>query len=154
MKGAFRPSTSAAHLSHFRTFLIFLFHFKLPILIDLKYVLAFLQFLANNHIQPKVIGNYVSSIRTMASWFNLEHSALSHQHIFLFLRSIRINNPTPPTVKGVFDIPTIEKISKLCEKCFDPLYLGQYFLWPFSASCVCLTSLPIQKQHLIIPGIS
>ena len=131
MKEAFHPSTTSAHLSHFRTFLLFLFHFKLPLVIDLRYVLAFLQFLTNNHIQPKVIGNYVSSIRTMASWFNLEHSALSHQHIFLFLRSIRINNPTPPTEKGVFDIPTIGKISELCEECFDSPLFRAIFLTAF-----------------------
>ena len=67
----------------------------------------------------------------MAAWFNLEHSALSHQHMFLFLRSIRINNTTPPGEKGVFDIPTIEKISNLCEKCFDPPLFRAIFLMAF-----------------------
>ena len=125
---AFRPSTTSPQKLHFRKFFIFLKYFNLPLAFQLQSVLFFLQFLANNGLQPKVIANYVSS---MATWYNLEHTALSHHSIFLLLRSFRINNPSPPTFKGIFDISTLKKIIHYCKFTSDPDLFKAIFLTAF-----------------------
>ena len=117
---AYRPATTSAQALHFRTFVTFLKYFKLPITFELQHVLCFLQLLSNNGLQPKVISNYVASLRTMASWYELEHKALSHHSVFLLLRSFKINNHSTPSPKGIFDIHTLERIISSCSITSDP----------------------------------
>ena len=56
----------------------------------------------------------------MASWYELEHLALSHHSVFLLLRSFKINNHSTPTPKGIFDINTLENIISACSLTHDP----------------------------------
>ena len=75
---AFRPSTSSGHRTHFKTYILFLQFMGIPFCIDLQPILAFMQYLWENHLSPKVIQAYLSSLRIMANWYQLEHEALSH----------------------------------------------------------------------------
>lgn len=131
LNSAFRPSTSSAHRTHFRTFILYTLHFELNMDISLPTVLSFMQYLYMNGISPKVIGNYISSIRTMCAWYDIDHGALSHHKVFLLLRSFKINNLSQPTVRGIFDIPTLQKISESCCNSYDPPLFRSIFLVAF-----------------------
>ena len=68
----------------------------------------------------------------MANWYNLPHRDLSHPSVTLLLRSLRINNTTPPTKRGVFSLKDIKNISNQCQFTNDPplfraIYLTAFF---------------------------
>ena len=92
-------------------------------------LLAFLEYLHFNSISPRVIQNYLSSLKTVARTYGWDTSCFYHQMIFSFLRSITINSNFRPTPRGVFDISTLSLISKACDLLADPpLYRAIYLL--------------------------
>ena len=94
-------------------------------------ILAFLEYLHQNSLSPKVIKNYLSSIKSMAFQFNIDHSALSHYTISRYLRSLSINSTFRPTPRGIFDIQTLYRISILCDSLHDPSLFRAIFLVAF-----------------------
>ena len=130
---AHRPSTNRAQKTHFRTFLAFLLFYDLPISLEVHNVLVFLEFLTKNSISHKVVKNYLSSISSLASFYNLDPSGLSDPAILRFIRSMSINSYFRPTPRGVFDIRTIYDISRSCDTLHDPHLLRVIFLVAFYA---------------------
>ena len=98
---------STAHKTHLRTFLSFLYFTNLPLTFTLSNILAFLEYLYQNHISPKVIKNYLSSITTMAKFYQLDHQDIFHPSVTRYIRSISTNSRFQPT-PGAF------LMSKLC----------------------------------------
>ena len=120
---AFRPSTSSAHLTHFRTFLSFLLFLNLATVIRVHNILVFREYLVKSSISPKMDKNYLSSITSMASFYNIPHEAVHSEPVKRFLRSITINSSFAPTHRGIFDIHTIYLISMACDSLsVHPLY--------------------------------
>ena len=131
---AYRPSTSSAHLLHFKTYLSFLIFMDLPITISVHNVLTFLEYLFQNLISPKVISSYLSSIHSKAAIYNLDISPLSHPAILRFIRSININSKFSSTPRGIFDISTLYQLSLSCDILPDPHLYRAIFLTAFSGS--------------------
>ena len=102
-----------------------------PNCITVHSILTFLEYLHQNSLSPKVIKNYLSSIRTMALEFQIDHSCLSHHSIAKYLRSISINSTFRPTPRGVFDVHTLYKISVTCDSLSDPPLYRAIFLVAF-----------------------
>ena len=126
---AFRPSTRSAHYTHFKTYLSFTGYMKVAPHLTVATVLAFMEYLTQNAISPKVLQNYISSIRTVAKSYGWDTSALSHYSVSHLLRSLRINSTFSPTVRGIFDLHTLELISKSCDLLDDlKLYRAVYLL--------------------------
>ena len=78
---------------------------QLLVKFSLHNIITFLEFLHQSSLSPKVISNYLSSIISMAKFYYIEHSALSHIAMSRFLRSITINSGFSPTPR-VFLIST------------------------------------------------
>ena len=78
MDQAYRPSTSSAHRTHFRTFISFIYFMDLPMSVTLHNVLVFLEYLHQNSLSPKVIKNYLSSIATMSKAYSIDYTATHH----------------------------------------------------------------------------
>ena len=127
-KSAFRPSTSAAQMRHFRTFVAFLTFLNLPIVCSVHNLLIFEEYLYNNNISYKVIKHYFSSLSTCASYYKLDTKCFSHPLLSRFIRSISINFHFSPSLKGIFDIRTIYLISLSCDILSDPLLFRAIFL--------------------------
>ena len=128
---AYRPSTLAAHTTHFKTFLAYLIFMKLPVQISVHNVLTFLEYLYCRQISPAVLKNYVSSIRNMGTKFLLDVSPLSHFAIYRYLKSVFINSQFAPSPKGIFDIKTMYHISISCDLLPDPCLFRAIFLVAF-----------------------
>ena len=128
-----RPSTSAAHHVHFRTFLSFLIFLQLPFVISVHNLLVFLEYLHNNALSLKVIKNYLSSISTMTSHFNLDSSPTKHETTSRYLRIITINSPFSPTPRGIFTIQMLYQISLTCDFLPDPILYRAIFLTAYFA---------------------
>ena len=94
-------------------------------------MLAFLEYLHQNCISPKVIKNYLSSITSTASLYNLDPSPAFHPSILRFLRSISINSTFRPTPRGIFDLRTLYDISRACDSLRDPPLFRAIFLVAF-----------------------
>ena len=125
---AYRPSTTASHLLHFRTFLAFLVFMNLPVAMSVHNILIFLEYLYINSLSPRVIKNYLSSLATMARQFNFDTSNFYHHMIQRYLRSISINSRFAPTPRGLFDIKTLYYISISCDTLSDPILCRAIFL--------------------------
>ena len=114
---AYRLSTTASHLLHFRTFLGFLVFMNLPVTMSARNILIFLEYLYISSLSPKVIKNYLSSIT----------SNFYHHMIERYLRSISINFRFAPTPRGLFDIKTLYYISISCDILSDPILFRAIF---------------------------
>ena len=128
---AYRPSTSSTHLLHFRTFLAYLLFMDLPIVISVHNILTFVEYLYQNHISPKVISTYLSSIQAKARLYNWDFSAIAHPSISRYIRSIPINSSFNPTTRGIFDLQTLYNILVSCEILSDPVLYRANFLTAF-----------------------
>ena len=82
-------------------------------------------------MSPKVSANYLASLRSMAKFYNIEHSDLSHIAVSRFLRSITINSRFRPTPSGVFNIHTLYKISLACDSLLNAILFRAIFLTAF-----------------------
>ena len=128
LEQAYRPSTTASRLLHFRTFLAFLVFMNLPVAMSVHNILTFLEYLYMNSFSPKVIRNYLSSITTMARQLNFDTKNFYHHMIQRYLRSISINSRFAPTPRGLFDIKTMYFISISCDTLSDPILFRAIFL--------------------------
>ena len=129
--GLYRPSTTSAQLLHFRTFLAYLLFMDLPIHISVHNILTFAAYLYQNHISPRVISTYLSSIQARAKFFNWDVTPFTHPSISRYIRSITINSPFNPTPRGVFDLHTLYNISISCDILHDPILFRAIFLTAF-----------------------
>ena len=103
----------------------------LPIDISLHNILAFLQYLHENAISPKVIRNYISSVHAQAQFYGMNCEIMAHEAIARFLRSISINSKFSPTPRCVFDVHTLYRISLACDNLADPILYRAIFLTAF-----------------------
>ena len=131
MLKAYRPSTVQAHRTHFATYLSVLLFYSLPINLSPQNLLIFYEFLVKNHLSPKVIRNYFSSISSLSQFYDLNTHGLSHPVVLRFLRSLSINSTFRPTPRGIFDIRMMYEISKACDSLHDPVLYRAIFLVAF-----------------------
>ena len=130
---AYRPSTLSAHRTHFRTYLAFIIFMDLPKEITLHNILTFLEYLHKNALSVKVIRNYLASISTMASLYNLDHAVVTHPLVNRYLRGLSLHSPFRPTPRGIFDVHTLYLISQQCDTLPDPILFRAIFLTAFYA---------------------
>ena len=128
---AYRPSTIASHELHCRTYFSFLLFMDLPPAFTLHSLLAFLEYLYVNHLSPKVIQNYLSSLKTFAKVHSLSLAPFSHQLISAYVRSISINSQFSPLPKGIFDLNTLTLMIRACDLLDDPPLYKTAFLLAF-----------------------
>ena len=105
----------------------------LPITLNLSHILAFLEYLYAKHISARVIKNYLSSNKTMATAYNLDSTYLYHHAVNRYLRSISINTHFSPTPRGVFDLITPCHISVSCDILSDHFLFRDIFHTSFLA---------------------
>ena len=126
---AYRLSRTTAHRTHLRTHLSFLCFTKSPFIITLSNILAFLEYLYQNNISLKVIKNYLSSISTMAKFYQIDHQDIFHPSVVRYIRCISINSRFQPTPRGIFDVKTLYAILVLCDKIHPrPTPIRSHFL--------------------------
>ena len=87
-----------------------------------------------NHISPKVIKNYLSSICTVTTKYNLDVQDTFSHILTPFLRSISINSQFAPTPRGIFDISTMYHNSRACNSLSDhpPLFRAIFLIFFFT----------------------
>ena len=127
---AHRPAMVSSQKTHFKTYLSFLLFYHLPQDFSCSNLLAFLEFLHQNRLSPKIIRNYVSSLSSLCLLYGLPSDS-HHPSVGRFLRSISINSHFRPTPRGVFDVPTLYHISKACDLLSDPILFRAIFLTAF-----------------------
>ena len=94
-------------------------------------ILICLEFLVKNHLSPRVVRNYFSSISSLSNFYHLDASDLSHPAVLRFLRSLSINYTFRPTPRGVFGIRVMYDMSKACDSLHDPILYRAIFLVAF-----------------------
>ena len=118
---------------HWQTFLSFTLALGLPQNLDLQVILPFLEFLLQNSLSPRVIKNYLASIKAKAQLLGWSIESLNHPSIHLFFKNITIHSSFVPKYKGYFDITTIRLISQSCAILEDPVLFRAIFLVAFHA---------------------
>ena len=136
-KSAYRPSTLAAQRTHLKTYLAFVTYMGVQPEITIQTILSFLEFLHSNSVSPRVIANYVSSLKTVARRYKWDPEPLYHQLVSANLRSITINSTFNPTPRGTFNLNTLASISKAY--CRTQFCIGPYFSLHFLPFYACLT---------------
>ena len=119
----------------------------LPREINLHNILTFLEYLYQNSISPKVIQNYLSSIRTMSIEYGMNPAPPSHFSVSKYIRSISTNSTFRPTPRGIFDLHTLYKISISCDIHQDPLLFRTIFLVAFHGFIRMSNVAPHSMKH-------
>ena len=146
IKAAYRPSTRAAHDTHCRTYLSFVLFMNLPLTFSLHSLLAFLEFLNVNNISPRVIQNYLSSLKHFAKIRGWDISPFHHKLVLDYIHSIAINSSFSPDPKGIFDLKTLALIIQTCDLLYDPPLYKAAFLLAFFAFLRMSNIAPHSKQ--------
>ena len=132
-RSAYRPSTLAAQRTHLRTYLTFVTYMGIQPQFTIQTVLSFLEIFYSNSVSPRVIANYISSLKTAAKRYKWDSDPLYHQLVSAYLRSISINSTFSPTPKGIFALDTLISISKAGGRLQDPVLYRAIFLTSFFA---------------------
>ena len=149
---AHRPATVTSQKIHFKTYLSFLFFYSLPQEFSCSNLLGFLDFLYQNKLPPKVIRNYVSSLSSLCSLYQIPCDC-HHPAVDRFLHSISNNSQFRPTPSGDFDIPTLYHISKACDLLSDPILFQAIFLTAFYGFLRMSNLAPHSARALTLPSI-
>ena len=131
MKYAYRLSTTSAHRTHVRAYFAFLHIMDLSPITTLHNIMVFIEYLHQNLTSYKVISSYVSPSKSMAVLYNLPSQYFSHPAINRLLRSISLTSHFAPTLRSIFDIPTLYNISISCDSTDDPHLYRAIFLVGF-----------------------
>ena len=148
---AYRLSTSTAHRNHLKIYLSFLCFTNLSFTFTLSNVLAFLEYLYQNHISPKVIKNYLSFITTMANFYQLDHQDIFHPSVARYIRSISINSRFQPDPRGIIDVKTLYAFSISCDQLSDPPLFRAIFLSSFYAF-LCMSNVALNSRSQFHPS--
>ena len=128
-----RPATKAQYLRKWRDFQAFLVATGLPAnKVNVDILLAFLEFLTQNHLPHSQLANYVSAIRMYAIILALNTESFSDPRIALYTKAVKINSKFQPVIRPSLDLDILQKIifqtAKLPHKeVFTPLYLLIFF---------------------------
>ena len=132
-RSAYRSSTLAAQRMHLRTYLACVTYICIQPQFTIQTVLSFLEFSYLNSVSPRVIVNYISSLKTAAKRYQWDSDPLHHQLVSAYLRGISIHSTFTPTPKSIFGLDTLISISKACGRLQDPVLYKAIFLTSFFA---------------------
>ena len=119
---------------------------NLPIEFSLHSILAFLEFLYINNMSPRVVQNYLSSLKTFAKLRGWDPLPFEHKLVLDYVRSITINSHFSPVPKGIFDVNTLAQIIHTCDLLSDPPLYKAAFLLAFFAFLRMSNIAPHSKQ--------
>ena len=103
----------------------------LPLTISVQNTIAFMEYLYQSALSPRVISTYLSSIQAKAKLYSWDTMAISHPAVTRYICSININSKFNPTPRGIFDIRTLYHISVSCDILSDPILFRAIFLPAF-----------------------
>ena len=85
--------------------------------------LSFLEFLAENHISPSNIANYISAVKTTQAMYGVFTISFYNQRIRLFQKSLRMTMQLTVKIKKIIDIDMLKDIIAIC----DSMWMGQIY---------------------------
>ena len=96
LQEAYRPKTSSAYNSMFVTYLAFCEFIAADFLSpDISIWLTFIEFLVFNGLKSASINNYISAIKTLFKWFNLNMEIFDHPKLKHMLRAVEVSVHRP-----------------------------------------------------------
>ena len=98
---------------------------------DISIWLTFIEFLVFNGLKAASINNYISAIKTLFKWFNLNMEIFVHPKLKLMLRAVEVSVRRPAIQKSIFDVNMVEKIIVACEVLPLPSVFRTIYLFPF-----------------------
>ena len=104
----------------------------LPSQVNVHTLLAFMEYLCQNHLTPSNISNYLAGIRAYCVIYNIPTTLFGDEKIQMFIRSLKINRPLVVKNTSVVThdmlISILEATAKLeAPQVFTSLYLLAFF---------------------------
>ena len=116
LKTAFAPKTARCYHILFRNFLAFCHCVKVqPKNVDIRIVMAYLEYLAQNSVSVHMISNNLSAIRANFVIYGLDHGVFSHPKISYFIKSLKRNRPLHITPRNIMDLKTLSALVRYCD---------------------------------------
>ena len=82
---------------------------------DISIWLTFVEFLVFSGLKPAFVNNYISAIKTLFKWFNLNVAVFDHPRLKHMLRAVEVSVRRPAIQKSIFDVSMLEKIILACK---------------------------------------
>ena len=96
LQEAFRPKTWSVYKSMFLTYLAFCEFIAVDFLApDISIWLTFVEFLVFNRLKSASVNNYISAIKTLFKWFNLNVPVFDHPKLKHMLRAVEVSVRRP-----------------------------------------------------------
>ena len=80
--------------------------------VNVKFILSFLECLAQNQCSCAMIENYVSAIKASFILYELPFAVLCHPQIKYFVKSLKINRPLTLKLHNLIDLQTLRNLSE------------------------------------------
>ena len=93
-------------------------------------VLAYLEYLEENHVSVHMVANNISAIRASLIMYGLDYLCLDHPRVRYFVKALKINRPLAVVKRNVMD--TLKRLTLLCDEIqfgfvFKPVFLIAFF---------------------------
>ena len=99
--------------------------------VNVSLILAFLEYLTENGLNPDNIANYIAAIRAMFITYSLSTRPLRHEKIQLFMKAIRLNKPFTPNIPTIITEDMLRSILTACEQFQNPLVFKALYSFAF-----------------------
>ena len=102
--------------------------FKAP---GVNVCLTFIEFLVFNGLKHASIFKYISAIKALCKWLDLDTSVFYHPKMKLMLKAVEVSVHTKAVQKGIFDIGVLTKIVLTCKILPPPPIFTTIYLFAF-----------------------
>jgi len=121
MRRAFRPGTRANHATHFSTYLRFCEHYSCqPVNPSVDTLCLYATHLARRLKSPKVVMNYLSSVKLLHDYWDEPAGNLGSFQLSLVKRGLKMNMRHAERQRLPIDPPLLKKLCRACDQARSP----------------------------------
>ena len=129
LTAALRPQTRIQYLRQFKVFMAFVIYTGAHLLNSRSTIITSPEFLARNALSYRVIMNYVSALKFHFCHYQIPTAVFEDYFVKRLLRGIQYSVPLVVRPWGLFSLPQIREIVRICDFFENPLtYRGAFLL--------------------------
>ena len=102
-----------------------------PAMVNVQLLLAFLEYLHQNHCTVSSISNYLAAIRALSIMYDLPTDCFKHKKIQMFIRALKLNRPLTLKSQSILDEHMLKQVLLVCHELQNSLVFSAIYLLAF-----------------------
>ena len=102
-----------------------------PARVNVQLLLAFLEYLHQNHCTVSSISNYLAAIRALSIMYDLPTDCFKNKKIQMFIRALKLNRPLTLKSHSILDEHMLKQVLLVCHELQNSLVFSAIYLLAF-----------------------